>query len=124
MDGNNFFISLSKYRPEIGRDPREDFLTEAFAYLLRLDKELLSQIAEYLLRNSGIVGARVIREISISINKDESVLVWCHINPLTFDSALSCHCERPKVAWQSRFLVRDCFVVNTPRNDSPNVKIC
>ncbi|PIZ16750.1 hypothetical protein COY52_06185 [Candidatus Desantisbacteria bacterium CG_4_10_14_0_8_um_filter_48_22] len=75
MDGNNFFISLSKYRPEIGRDPREDFLTEAFAYLLRLDKELLSQIAEYLLRNSGIVGARVIREISISINKDESVLV-------------------------------------------------
>jgi len=52
------------------------------------------------------------------------LLVWCHINPLTFDSALSCHCERPKGAWQSRFLGRDCFVVNTPRNDSPNVKIC
>ena len=46
---------------------------------------------------------------------EEVDLVWCRINPLTFDSALSCHCERPKGAWQSRFLGRDCFVVNTPR---------
>ena len=65
-----------------------------------------------------------IDSINNQIEADNILLVWCRINPLTFDSALSCHCERPKGAWQSRFLGRDCFVVNTPRNDSPNVKIC
>ncbi len=50
MSDDNLLISLRSYSPRPGRDPLEDFITEAFAWTLRthpsLAEELLSAITE------------------------------------------------------------------------------
>ncbi len=40
MAGDNLFTALRKYRPTADRDPIEDFVTEAFAWLLRRHTDL------------------------------------------------------------------------------------
>ncbi|MCF7811063.1 PD-(D/E)XK nuclease family protein [bacterium] len=44
----SLFSRLQSYRPQEGRDPREDFFTEAFCYVLDKNKKLLKEYIKFL----------------------------------------------------------------------------
>jgi hypothetical protein len=53
---HNFFLSLFKYKPEGERKPEENFLTEAFVFLLRLeDGKLLKFLLKKILKENASI---------------------------------------------------------------------
>ncbi|HEX05296.1 MAG TPA: hypothetical protein ENH10_09120, partial [Bacteroidetes bacterium] len=54
MKGVSFLTSLSSYSPRAGRNPREDFFTEALAWLLKEEKELTQVYAKAIAKMAGI----------------------------------------------------------------------
>lgn len=50
---DNLFTALRSYTPTVGRDPREDFITEAFAWLLRRHTELADAVLTFIAQQPG-----------------------------------------------------------------------
>ena len=42
----SLLVNLRKYRPRVGSDPLENFITEAFAWLLRSNREALNALLD------------------------------------------------------------------------------
>lgn len=46
---DNLFLALQSYTPREGRDPKEDFITEAFAWILRQHADLAERFLRFVL---------------------------------------------------------------------------
>lgn len=72
--GHNLFLSLFKYRPEGERTPEENFLTEAFAFILRLENgSLLKFLVKKILKETK--GIRGINKQDFQVDTSRSVKI-------------------------------------------------
>lgn len=86
---NNLFNNIQKYRPRVSTNPKENFTTEVFAYILNCDKKLLSKFIKLLDLNETIddyyvctqvaEGNKII-DMEIIINDSISIFIENKIN--------------------------------------------
>lgn len=68
----NLFRNLLSYRPRAGRDSRENFLTEAFAYVLAMDPKMAIKIIEAFVENRFQVNQLVSISTQVSLRDETS----------------------------------------------------
>jgi hypothetical protein len=73
---HNVFMRLFSYHPREGHNPRENFLTEAFAYVLAKDARVQGPLIE-MLTGGSVKSARVVRVDTQVLHQDEAFAGRC-----------------------------------------------
>lgn len=85
MTNDNLFINIQKYRPRESLNPRENFFTEIFAFILNKDRELVSKFLKLIDLSNEIndikVNTQVVHspngtvDVELIINKSTHILI-------------------------------------------------
>jgi len=76
VSGSNLFVRLFSYHPRKDHSPEENFLTEAFAYVLATDARVQGPLIEAL-TGGALCGARVDRVATQVLHEDKSFAGRC-----------------------------------------------
>ncbi|MCA9605573.1 MAG: PD-(D/E)XK nuclease family protein [Myxococcales bacterium] len=93
MSTDNLFLALRSYTPRPDRDPKEDFTTEAFRWLLASESELGATYAEHVLQRAGVVAPAELAvdwRTQVRVDADDRVDIIDMVGEVAGGPALVC----------------------------------